>query len=379
MSSIAIARGCRVSRALATRFAPESGRRRLEDGHGDGMLRADREVSMTGTSRTLLAALAAVLAFAAAASAQPARMKLATATIGKGDQNIWMEWFKERVEKRAGDKIKIDLFPGSQLGDNTRMTEGVQLGTIEGYVVPTSFLAPIDRRFTVFDAPGVFDTIEQAQRVVQDPAFRALMLGLGAPKDVFGISLWASGTSAVATRRPIRAIEDFRGLKLRVLGNKLEVDTMQKVGAAGVPMVLSETLPSLQTGVIDGAKLALVVSDTFKYWTITKFQTETDEALINSIVVVNKPWLDKLPGEVRQIMIEEAAKLDNEMHLYSLELRKGYRENWVKNGGELIKFAPAEQRKFLDLVRPVGEAFVADKPDLKAVYEMMVDLARKHK
>jgi TRAP-type C4-dicarboxylate transport system substrate-binding protein len=291
-----------------------------------------------------------------------------------------MEWFKERVEKRVGDKLKVDLFPGSQLGDNTRMTEGVQLGTIEGYVVPTSFLAPVDRRFTVFDAPGVFDTIEQAQHVVVDPAFRKMILELGVPKDVLGISIWASGTTAFVTRsRPLKAVEDFRGLKLRVLGNKLEVDTMQKVGAAGVPMVLSETLPSLQTGVIDGAKLALVVSDTFKYWTITKYQTETDEALIVSIVVVNKPWLDKLAPDVRRVVLEEAAKLDNEMHVYSQELRKGYRANWVKNGGELIKFAPAEQRKFLDLLRPVGEAFVADKPDLKAAYDMMVALARKHK
>jgi C4-dicarboxylate-binding protein DctP len=341
-------------------------------------------VSMGGSNmkmikRSLLAA--AVLAILSSpAAAQQARMKLATATIGKGDQNIWMEFFKERVEKRVGDKIKVDLFPGSQLGDNTRMTEGVQLGTIEGYVVPTSFLAPLDRRFAIYDAPGVFDTIEQAQRVVVDPAFRKAYLDLGVPKDVLGISIWASGTTAFVTRsRPIKSVEDFRGLKLRVLGNKLEVDTMLKVGAAGVPMVLSETLPSLQTGVIDGAKLALVVSDTFKYWTITKYQTETDEALIVSIVVVNKPWLEKLPAEVRAVVLEEAAKLDQEMHEYSQVLRRGYRENWVKNGGELYKFAPAEQRKFLDLVRPVGETFVADKPDLKAAYDKMVELAAKYR
>lgn len=337
---------------------------------------------MRSTAPKTLAVITFVLAcaFAAPASAQQARMKLATATIGKGDQNIWMELFKERVEKRVGDKVKVDLFPGSQLGDNTRMTEGVQLGTIEGYVVPTSFLAPIDRRFIVYDAPGVFDTIEQAQRVVVDPAFRKLILELGVSKDVLGISIWASGTTAFVTRsRPLKSVEDFRGLKLRVLGNKLEVDTMLKVGAAGVPMVLSETLPSLQTGVIDGAKLALVVSDTFKYWTITKYQTETDEALITSIVVVNKPWMDKLSADARAVMLEEAAKLDNEMHLYSQELRKGYRANWVKNGGELYKFTPEDQRKFLDMVRPVGETFVADKPDLKAAYETMVGLAKKYK
>jgi TRAP-type C4-dicarboxylate transport system substrate-binding protein len=333
-----------------------------------------------GTTARLGGVAAAMIVMAIVpASAQQARMKLATATIGKGDQNVWMERFKERVEKRVGDKIKVDLFPGSQLGDNTRMLEGVQLGTIEGYVVPTTFLGPIDRRFQVFDAPGVFESLDQVQRALEDPDYRRYNLTLGEPKGVLGISYWASGTTCVVTRdRPIRHIDDFRGLKLRVLGNRLEVDTMQKLGAAGVPMVLSETMPALQTGALDGAKLALTVTDTFKYWTLAKYQTETDEALIVSIVVINKPWFDKLPADARNAITEEAARLDNEMHEYSIELRKGYRTNWVRNGGELIKFAPSEQKKFLELLRPVGAEYVSDKPDLKAAYDKMLEMAKKY-
>jgi C4-dicarboxylate-binding protein DctP len=327
-----------------------------------------------------LVPLAFAVLVTAPAWGQQARMKIATATIGKGDQNMWMEWFKERVEKRVGDKVKIDLFPGSQLGDNTRMTEGVQLGTIEAYVAPTSFLAVVDRRFSALDAPAVFDGIEHAQRAFADPEFKRLILDLGEAKGVMGLSIWVSGMSAIVTRsRPIRTVEDFRGLKLRVLGSKLEIDTMQRLNAAGIPMPLSELLPAIQTNVLDGAKTALVVTDTFKYWTVAKHQTETDEALIVPIVVVHKPWFDKLPADVRQIMLEESARLDNDMTAYSIELRKGYRENWVKNGGEMIRFSAAEQRKLLDLLAPIGAVYVADKPDVKSVYDKMVELAKKYK
>jgi C4-dicarboxylate-binding protein DctP len=293
---------------------------------------------------------------------------------------MWMEWFKERVEKRVGDKVKIDLFPGSQLGDNTRMTEGVQLGTIEAYVAPTSFYASVDRRFQALDAPAIFDTIEHSQRAIADPEFKRLILGLGEAKNVKGLSIWVSGMSAMFVRnRALRTVEDFRGLKLRVLGSRMEMDTMQRLGATGIPMSLSETLPAIQTNVLDGSKTALVISDSFKYHTLGKYQTETDEALIVPFVSVNKPWFDKLPADVRQVILEESARLDNDMTAYSIELRKGYRENWVKNGGEMIRFSPAEQRKLLDLLAPIGAAYVADKPDVRSVYDKMVELAKKYK
>ena len=324
----------------------------------------------------LAAALAAIVI---PAHAQVATMKIGTATIGDGDQNKWMDWFKERVEKRVGDKLKVELYPGSQLGDNTRMVEGSQLGTIEGYVGPPGFSTPTDRRFQILDVPGVFKSLEQGQKIVTDPAFRKYFLSLGEAKGVEGISIWASGTSIFVTaKKPIRTVEDFRGLKLRVMANKMESETMGRLGSTGIPMALGETLPAMQTGVIDGTKLALVVADGFKYWTIAKYITETEEALIISMVTVNKPFLDKQPANVRSAILEESQKLDDDMHAYSVEKRKTYRKNWVANGGELVRFTPEEHKKLLDKLATVGETYVADQPDLKAAFQKLQETAKKY-
>ncbi|MBM3486207.1 MAG: TRAP transporter substrate-binding protein [Alphaproteobacteria bacterium] len=325
-------------------------------------------------------ALGAAIAIATPVSAQQIVMKIGTATVGTGDQNMWMERFKQRVEQRAGGRMAVNLFPGSQLGDNTRMMEGTQLGTLEAYVAPTVYLSIADRRFMVLDSPGIFDDIEHGQRVVTDPGFRDMFLVLGTAKNVIGISMWASGTYCLMMRsKPVRTVDDFKGLKIRVLASRVESETARRLGSTGVPMALGEVMQAVQTGVIDGAKGALVVADAFKMWTLTKYLTETDEAVLVSAVAVHKPWFDKLPADLRTAVLEEGKRLDQEMHDYSIEQRKGFRVNWVKNGGELIQLAPAERKKLTERLATVGETVIQDFPEVKPVFQSMLDFAKKHR
>ncbi|MGE0748272.1 MAG: TRAP transporter substrate-binding protein [Rhodospirillales bacterium] len=330
--------------------------------------------------RFLALAAALLLAAVTPALAQTTVMKIGTATIGDGDQNTWMTRFKERMEKRAPGRIEVQLYPGSQLGDNTRMVQGVQMGTLEGYVGPTTISAIAERRLQIFDAPGLFDDMQHGQRVITDPDVRGWYLALGESKGFTGISIYVSGTSSMVTRtRPIRTVEDFRGLKMSVLATKMETETMSRLGAAGVPMPMTDRLQAMQTGQIDGTKLALVVSDAFKFWTLAKYQTESDEVLIISQVTVHKPWLDKLPADLRAMILEEGKKLDDEMIAYSLEKRKFYRENWVKNGGELIHFTPEERKRFLDRLAGVATAVLSENAEVKAAYDRLLPFVEKHR
>ncbi|MBM3486208.1 MAG: TRAP transporter substrate-binding protein [Alphaproteobacteria bacterium] len=324
--------------------------------------------------------LATALAIATPAAGQQAVMKIGTATVGDGDQNTWMARFKERVEARAPGRISIQLFPGSQVGDNTRMVEGIQLGTLEGYVGPTTVSAIAERRLQIFDAPGVFDDMQHGQRVITDPAFRSWFLALGERRNFTGISMWVSGTACMITKtRPIRTVEDFRGLKMSVLATRMETETMSRLGAAGVPMPMVDRLHAMQTGQIDGTKLALVVADAFKFWTMGKYLTESDEVLIIPLVIVHKPWFDKLPADLQAIMREEGRKLDDELIGYSTEKRKLYRENWVKNGGELIQLSDAERKRFLDRLAGVADAVLAENPEVKAAFDHMMPFVEKHR
>ena len=326
----------------------------------------------------LCAAALVVLAFAAGgADAQKFTMKFGTAT-PRGDQNVWMERFKERVEKRAGGRVAIRLFPSNQLGTAHRQIEGMQLGTVEGWIGPPSFLTGVDARFQVVDVPGLFEDWAHAQRAITDPAFRDRFLAVGEPKGLKGIGIYVSNPMAVVVRdRAIRKVEDFRGLKFRVLGSAVESALMGRLGAAGVPMDLTEALPALQRGAIDGVRSGIVVFVPFKYWTISTYMTEIGDSVITVATIVSKRWWDRLPKDSQAIMLEEAKKLDREGYEYAVDQHKRFRGIWTKNGGEMIDLLGAERERLMGLVRPAGEAVVAANPQMKETYALLKAAAAK--
>lgn len=330
---------------------------------------------MKNVNRTL-AAIATVMLLAGAAQAQQFTMKFGTAT-PKGDQNIWMAQFKKAVEARAGGRIAIKLFPASQLGAIPRQIEGLQLGTVEAWIGPASFLTGVESRYQVVDAPGLFKDWAHAQRAITHPSFRDDYLKMGEKKGVIGLGLYVSNPMSVVSRKgAIRKVEDFKGKKIRVLGSALEVGLLRKLGAAGVPMPLVSTLPALQRGSIDAVRSGIVIFVPFKYWTVSKQLTEISDAFIVPVAFISVRWWKTLPQDLRQIMREEARKLDNVGYKVARKQHTLFRKIWAKNGGEVIDFPPAERKKLLKLSRNVAAEVTGRDPGVKAAYEKLLAAAK---
>ena len=306
-------------------------------------------------------------------------MKSATAT-PRGNQNVWMARFKERVEKRAKGEIAIKLFPSSQLGTIPRTLEGLQLGTVEAWVGPTGFVKGIESRYQVLDAPGTFQNLAHAQKVLHDPSFRDFYLNLGEKKGIKGIGIYPSGMISIVSRtKPIRTIADYKGLKIRVLASDMEVEAMKRLGAAPTPMPLLEVLPALQRGAIDAVKAAIVIFVPFKYWTISKYLTISEEGIIPAATFVSTLWFNKLPKNLQTIILEEGKKLDEEMYKFSLGERKFLQGLWVKNGGELIRLPASEKKALMAKMETVGATVVSKNAGVKKVYDRMMKVVAKHR
>tara|TARA_R110000787_G_scaffold38793_17_gene97544 strand:- start:372 stop:1382 length:1011 start_codon:yes stop_codon:yes gene_type:complete len=329
--------------------------------------------------KATLTAIATAIAIAAPAAAQQFTMKFGTAT-PKGDQNFWMAEFKKGVEARAGGRIDIKLFPASQLGAIPRQIEGLQLGTVEAWIGPASFLTGVESRYQVVDAPGLFKDWDHAQRAITHSSFRDDYLKLGEKKGVIGIGLYTSNPMAVVSRKgAIRKVEDFKGQKFRVLGSALEVEQMRKLGAAGVPMPLMSTLPALQRGAIDGVRSGIVIFVPFKYWTVSKQLTEVGDSFIVPVAFISARWWKSLPEDLRQIMLQEAAKLDDAAYKFARKQHQLFRSIWTKNGGEVIDFPAAEREKLLALSRNVGAEVASKDAGVKAAYDKLVAAAEATK
>jgi TRAP-type C4-dicarboxylate transport system substrate-binding protein len=325
--------------------------------------------------RAALALPALALPGLAAAQAAPV-LKMASATINDV-QHEWLRRFETAMKERAGDRLRCEIYPASQLGPIPRMVEGLLLGTIESFVTPTSFVVPVDPRMQVFDAPGLFRSPEHLQRVLTDPETRARSLALLEGRGVKGIGIFYNSPVVVLSRKPIRTLADFRGQRIRTFASPLQTRPMELLGATPVPMALSEVLPALQSGAIDGLLAGIPVLSALRYYDVAKAVTEIHPAFVVSTFLVNRRWYERLPADIQRAMAEEGAKIDRDLFPWTTQAIQRANQAWTQNGGELLQLPPPEQDRMMREFEALGTSIMAQNAAVKAEYDLLARVAQR--
>lgn len=333
----------------------------------------------TTAAAALLAGAVVMLAWATPSWAQKTiTIKLATATVNDV-QTEAIKRYAARLEKRSNGRIKTQLYPAAQLGSNARMIEGLQLGSIQVYVGPPAYLVGLDPRFQILDSPSVFADFQHAARTIRDPDFRTPFLTLGEPKGLKGVALFMYGETAYATRKPLRALSDFRGQKIRVLSSEMERKVTGELGAVAVPMDFSEVVPALQQGTIDGVKTGMSVFTSLKLYDIVKYVTETHEAIIPEVMMVSKRWFDSQPADIQTMLLEEGKALEPELNEWTYKAQSDARNIWKSKGGEVITLSAADKTEMTRRLATVANEVYKDHPAEKKLYDLLVKVAQTNK
>jgi TRAP-type transport system periplasmic protein len=304
-------------------------------------------------------------------------MKIGFATMND-IQHQWANWYKEALEARSNGRIGVNLFPRGQLGTVASQIEGLQLGTVEAFTTPADFFAGMDPRFGTFSIPLLFKDSVHAEKVLLDPAMNKEILALGADKGVQVISVYTFAPAHYFGKQPIRRLDDFKGKKLRVNATAAERAKMRQFGASAVPMDLSEVVPGIQQGVIDGTMSATAVYVNLKFNDISKVLTEVNDTMIVSVGVVSRPWLAKLPADLRQMVVEEGNKLQGRINAQSRVMDENMVKRWREAGGELIRLPEADQARVKQLLSGVGEEVTKDNPAANAFYKRLLATGQKY-
>lgn len=320
----------------------------------------------------------AVGAFALPAAAQTYTMKMASATINDV-QHEWLKQFEAAIKPKVGDRLKIEIYPASQLGAIPRMVDGVTLGSIEAFVTPYSFLVGTDPRFQIFDAIGVFQSPQHLNKVLADSAFRQRALALGESKGIKGIGAFYNSPVIVLSKKPVKALDDFKGQKIRVFGTPLQIEPMKMLGATPVPMPLNEVAPALQSGTIDGLLAGIPVLTAMKFYDAAKAITEIHPAIVVSTVVVNKRWFDSLPKDLQTAIVETGAQVDKQAYTFASAIVERANKNWTDNGGQLLKLPASDQTKMMAELRTLGTQLLSQNPQVKVEYEELLKAADRAK
>lgn len=309
------------------------------------------------------------------ARAETFKMKIASVTTNDIIHE-YMREFEKRIEAKTNGQIEATLYPGGQLGGLARQLEGVQLGTIEMYLLASVHLKGVDERYQSVDVPGLFTDIPHSNRTLQDPRFRDTYLGLAEKKGIKGISLFTYGITGYASDRAIRKLDDFKGLKIRSKATDIENALMQSVGATGIETPWMEILPSLQRGAIDAVRTDTALMAPMKFYLGGKYLTLTHEGLTPVIAIASMTFFNKLPPDLQKTLLDVGREIEPYMEKVSLEYNATAEKAWVENGGEIIRLSEAEQAEFMKRARSVGEkVFAQAKPDVKGVYDLFSKIA----
>jgi len=324
----------------------------------------------------LVLALAAIAAFtfSGPARAQNFTMKFATQTINDV-QHEYMKVFKTELEKASNGKIKVEIYPASQLGNFQRMMEGIRLGTIEAIIAPFEFYVAVDPRYQAMAMAGLFRDNNHSRKVFDLPAARQAITALGEGRGYVTASIMPYDTQLIGSKTPITKLADFAGKRIRVLASEAEQAEVKALGAATVPMALQEVLPALQQGTIDGVNAVMTVFTAFRYYDSAPYILETRLWSLISFTVISKTFYDKLPPDLQKVMIETAAKIEPQLHQWQIARLAADREVWTKNNGKFAKLSDAEQTEAQKRVIEAVQPMFAKDAALKAFYDRIKTLA----
>ncbi|MEA2831965.1 MAG: C4-dicarboxylate-binding protein DctP [Methylobacteriaceae bacterium] len=250
---------------------------------------------------SLLAAFAAgvLLASAPAQAQQPIVIKFSHVVTPDTPKGKGAEKFKELAEKYTNGRVKVEIYPNSQLYKDKEEVEALQLGAVQMLAPSLAKFGPLGaKEFEVFDIPYILPD-KAALRRVTDGALGKKLFSKLEPKGIKGLAYWDNGFKVMSANKPLRMPEDFRGLKMRIQSSKVLEAQMRALGAIPQVLAFSEVYQALQTGVCDGTENTASNEYTQKMHEVQKYTVLSGHGYIGYAVITNKKFWDGLPGDVR--------------------------------------------------------------------------------
>ena len=285
-------------------------------------------------------------------------MEIGTVVPGGSPWALQLKRLKKYIEEETGGRVKVKLRLG---GSNERsLARRTQMGSKQGFAGSVGGLSSIVREVNVIEAPYLFDTVEQADKALDDPeVLKQVRTMLKKQKLIFAI--WSeNGFRSYFSRRPIRTPDDMKGIRYRSQEAIAHVEAYKAIGASPVTIDVANTMTSLQTGVVDG------FDNTPLFAMATTWYQGLDDDERNlflsrhsyqpGIVVYSKKWFDTLPADIQKVLLSVPYDLTTWGREQVRKMEPVLLKNLVRYGYDIHDPSPAELQKFKDKEKGVPEA-----------------------
>jgi C4-dicarboxylate-binding protein DctP len=247
----------------------------------------------------VLLAMAALVLTGSAAAEQAIVIKFSHVVAEDTPKGRAAAYFAKLVEQRTKGRVKIQVYPNSQLYKDSDEIAALQKGSVQMLAPSLAKFGALGLpEFEVFDLPYIFDDYADAHRVTFGPIGKELLNKLQT-KGIVGLAYWDNGFKQMSANKPLRKPEDMKGLKMRVQPSGVLQAQMRALGAIPEVMDFSAAYQALKSGTVDGTENPASNFYTQQMEDVQKHLSVTHHGYVGYAVIVNRKFWDGLPADIR--------------------------------------------------------------------------------
>lgn len=308
---------------------------------------------------TLTTALATALAMPAAAQVSKRTITVSNGVAESHPVGNGVQAMRDCMTERTGGAWTLNAFWSGALGNDLDATQALRSGTQEMVITSTSPLVGIEPALGVFDLPFLFNDSAEADAIL-DGAFGEAMSARMTGSGLVNLAWWENGfRNLTNSLRPVTSLEDFKGMRVRVMQNNIFLDTFQTLGANATPMAFGEVFTALETKAIDAQENPYVTIDTSKFYEVQGYLSATQHAYTPFMVLFSGPIFNTYSAEEQQIL-RDCAVIGRDVQRSTSRALSGTSLNNVQaNGMKFNEIAPAELVRIREAVAGVYQRSAA--------------------
>src|ERR1700756_2075540 len=243
-----------------------------------------------------------------------------------------------KLEQATSGRLSIQMYPSMQLGGEKELTEQAQVGALQIARISVGPMGPLVPELNVFNLPFIFRDAAHMEKVIDGAIGDELLKKLSdhPTAGLIGLCWMNAGTRNVYnSKKPIKNIGDLKGLKIRMMGNPVFVDTMNALGGNGVAMGFDQLISAMQTGVVDGAENNYPTYTTGQHYRYAKYYSLTGHLMIPEILVFSKKTWDTLSKDDQALIAKFAKEAQQEERKLWYAMEEKSRNEMEKAGVEI--------------------------------------------
>lgn len=291
-------------------------------------------------------------------------------------QYVYLTQFAERVHRATEGRVAVKIFPGGQLGKDTAVLQQVQLGAVELGVFAFPHTSKLFRPFNAFLLPFLFADHAAGTLALEGPTAQKLYADFEKATGVRILGAFNGGFRGITNSiKPIKSLDDFNGMKVRVPGSPVLISTMQKLGINPISMSTGEIFSALQQKTIDGQESGVAWGYGKGFSEVQKYLTETRHAISGTVMAVNVKFLSGL-SEGDQKAIADAAR---EATLYINGFARMYDRSVIdKYKAAGLEVTQLDIKTLRPLVKPIWEQYADEVGGMKVIESIIADGEHKY-